>query len=265
MISRVLEGRFHPTLRARLLWHLDRREYRPAREMLRRFVNPGDTVFDIGANWGLVTSRLAERVGPDGRVVAFEPNAGLLPELREIAARRPNVVVHSVALSDEPGTLELHVPVSPPRAVLRERAVHAMATVAPPSHRQSTAYESVPVDVRRLDDMVDEGLIPSDVAFVKCDVEGHELAVLRGAEQLLRRAQPVILIEIEQRHQERPIAEVFSFLERLGYAGQVLDEERLRPLAEFDVHRDQLAFLRPNALFSAPAPGYLFEFLFTPA
>lgn len=264
-ISRILEGRFHPTVRARLLWHLDRREYRPAREMLRRYVKPGDTVFDIGANWGLVTSRLADHVGPDGRVVAFEPNASLHADLRSVAARRPNVDVHAIALSDEPGTLELHVPVSPPRAVLRERAVHAMATVAPPSHRESTSYDSVPVEVRRLDDLVDEGAVPGDVAFVKCDVEGHELAVLRGAERLLRRARPTILIEVEQRHQERPIGEVFSLLESLGYAGQVLDDDELRPLADFDVQRDQVAFLRPNSLFSAPTPGYLFEFLFTPA
>jgi FkbM family methyltransferase len=265
VISRVLEGRFDPTVRARLLWHLDRREYRPTREMLRRFVTPGDTVLDVGANWGLVTSRLADHVGPDGRVVAFEPNPGLLSELRRVAARRPNVAVHPVALSDEPGTLELHVPVSPPRSILRERRVHAMATVAPPSHRRATEYATVPVAVRRLDDMVDEGVVPGDVTFLKCDVEGHELAALRGAERVLRRARPTILVEVEQRHQERPIGEVFSFVESLGYTGHIVDETDLRPLGEFDVQRDQVAFLRPNALFSAPAPGYLFEFLFTPA
>jgi hypothetical protein len=140
-----------------------------------------------------------------------------------------------------------------------------MATIAPPSHRPATSYETVPIDVRRLDDLVADGAVPADVAFVKCDVEGHELAMLRGAEQLLRQARPTILIEIEQRHHERPIDEVFAFLEGCGYAGQVLGEEGLRPLSEFDLHRDQIAHLRPNALFSAPAPGYLFEFLFTPA
>jgi FkbM family methyltransferase len=265
VISRVLEGRLHPTARARLLWHLDRREYGPARVMLRRYLHPGDTVLDVGANWGLMTSRLADRVGPDGRVVAFEPNPGHLPELQRVAQRLPNVTVHPVALSDEPGTLELHVPISPPRRLLGERRVHAMATIAPPSHRPSTAYATVPTAVRRLDDMVDEGLVPADVDFLKCDVEGHELAALRGAERLLRSARPTALIEVEQRHQERPIGEVFAFLQELGYDGQVLHGSDLRPLSEFDVQRDQVAFLRPNALFSAPAPGYLFEFLFTPA
>ena len=261
VISRILENRFSPTLRARLMWHLDRREYGPARRVLQRFVSPGDVVLDIGANWGLITDRLAERVGPRGRVVAFEPNPVHAQALRAMAARHPNVEVHRVALSDAAGSLQLHVPVSPDRAVLRERAVHAMATVAPPRHRPATEYRTARVEATRLDDVVGD----ARVAFVKCDVEGHELAVLRGADRLLRRSRPTILMEVEQRHQETPIEAIFEFLADRGYTGYVLDDKRLRPLSEFDVRRDQLAFLRPNALFSAPARGYLFEFLFVAA
>lgn len=252
-------------MRARLMWHLDRREYASARAVLAGLVQPGDVVLDIGANWGLLTDRLARRVGEEGRVVAFEPNPAQLPTLRAIAARHPNVRVHPLALSDAEATVRLHVPVSPPRKVLRERTVHAMATVAPPGHRRATAYETAEVAARRLDAMVDEGVVPREVTFVKCDVEGHELAVLRGAQSLLRESRPTILMEIEQRHQERPIAEVFELLRDLGYDGYALDHTTVRPLSDFDVRRDQLAHLRPNALFSAPSPGYLFEFLFVPA
>lgn len=265
VMTRLLERGFSPRMRARLMWHLDRREFAPARVMLPRFVRPGDVALDIGANWGLLTDRLAQQVGPSGRVVAFEPNPAQLRTLRALAARHPNVVVHPVALSDAPRALDLHVPVAPPSRMLRERPVHAMATIAPPSHRAATAYDTAPVEARRLDDMVEEGAVPAEVGFVKCDVEGHELAVLRGAGALLRRCRPTILMEIEQRHQDTPIEEIFALLKECGYDGYVLDHTRLRPLAEFDVRRDQLAFLRPNALFTSPSPGYLFEFLFVPA
>ncbi|HVQ36019.1 MAG TPA: FkbM family methyltransferase, partial [Pyrinomonadaceae bacterium] len=49
--------------------------------VMRRFVNAGDTVFDIGANLGLHTMLLAQLVGPQGKVIAFEPNSELLPML----------------------------------------------------------------------------------------------------------------------------------------------------------------------------------------
>jgi FkbM family methyltransferase len=261
VISRVLE-KGPPRLRANLMWQLDRHEYAPTKAVLRRFVGPGDVVLDIGANWGLITDRLADRVGPEGRVLAFEPNPVPLRTLRDVADRHENVAVYPVALSDAERTVELHVPVSPAHGVLRRRTVHPMATVVPRPNRWATHYATVRVTARRLDDIVDEGLMPSAPAFVKCDVEGHELAVLRGATALLRRSRPTIFIEIEQRHQETPIGAIFALLDEHGYDGYVLDHTRLRPLAEFDVQRDQLAFLRPNALFAAPPPGYLFEFVF---
>jgi hypothetical protein len=74
---------------------------------------------------------------------------------------------------------------------------------------------------------------------MKCDVEGHELAVLRGAEQTLRRCLPTILIEIEQRHQGGDIRETFAFLTDLGYGGHFLRDRDLCALEEFDLDRDQ--------------------------
>jgi hypothetical protein len=97
------------------------------------------------------------------------------------------------------------------------------------------------------------------VSFLKCDVEGHELNVFRGAEQLLRRDRPVLLFECEQRHHGgRPISEVFTYLEGLGYSGRFFDGLRLAPLAEFDPRRHQASPDAPgycnNFVFSAPSP-----------
>jgi FkbM family methyltransferase len=224
-------------------------------------VHPGDVVLDIGASWGLFTYRLSRRVGPGGRVVAFEPNPLLLGSLEAIAAGRPGVVIHPVALSDAPGRASLHVPTLR-RAVARPRAIHPMASLTVPWNRTQAAHETISVEVRRLDDVL--GPDASPIAFVKCDVEGHELPVLRGAEAVLA-GQPAILIEVEQRHQDTRIDAVFDHLAARGYDGYVLRDGGLRPVAEFDVRRDQLAFLRPYAIFSAAPAGYLHNFLFVAA
>jgi hypothetical protein len=89
------------------------------------------------------------------------------------------------------------------------------------------------VRVARLDDFEFDG-----VSFVKIDVEGHELGVLEGAAETIRRHHPVILMEIEQRHATRPIAEVFDWLAAAGYDAYFIDGS-VRPIAHFSYDRHQ--------------------------
>jgi FkbM family methyltransferase len=264
VVYRVLDlglGRSSPRARARLSWRLDT-AHRFVRDILATLVHPGDVVLDVGASWGMFTYRLAHQVGPGGRVVAFEPNPLVLPSLEAIAAGCPGVVIHPVALSDAPGSASLHVPTLR-RPVASPRAIHPMASLSVPSNRTEAAHETVEVEVQRLDDALGADA-ERPISFVKCDVEGHELAVLRGADAVLA-SRPAILIEVEQRHQDTPIEEVFEHLAERGYDGYILRDGGLRPISEFDVGRDQLAFLKPHAIFSAAPAGYLHNFLFVAA
>jgi FkbM family methyltransferase len=245
-----------PRARARLSWRLDP-AHRFVREVLAALVHPGDVVLDVGASWGMFTYRLARQVGPEGLVHSFEPNPRVLPSLEAIAAVSPGVVVHPVGLSDAPGRASLQVPTLR-RAVAPPRAIDPMASLSVPDNRLDAEHETVSVEVQRLDDVLDAR---RPVSFVKCDVEGHELAVLRGAEAVLA-GRPAILIEVEQRHQDTPIEDVFEHLAERGYDGYILRDGGLRPISEFDVQRDQLAFLKPHAIFSAAPAGYLHNFLF---
>jgi FkbM family methyltransferase len=265
VVYRVLDvtlGRASPPARAWLSWRLDPKIYRVVRDILALLVHPGDVVLDVGASWGLFSHRLARLVGPGGRVIAFEPNPRALPSLEAIAAREPGIEIHRVALSDAPGPAELHVPTLR-RPVASPRAIHPMASLSVPRNRTEAAHETVAVEVQRLDDALGPDT-ERPISFVKCDVEGHELAVLRGADALLA-GRPAILIEVEQRHQDTPIAEVFEHLAERGYDGYILRDGGLRPISEFEVGRDQLAFLKPHAMFSAAPAGYLHNFLFVAA
>lgn len=253
-------GRAAPRARAWLTWRLDPVISRGAREVLDAFVGPGDTALDVGASWGLFTYTLARRVGPDGRVIAFEPNPAVLPSLEAMAAPYPGVEIRRVALSDSTAEGELHVP-ELTRSLAGPRAIHPMGSLTVPDNRTGDARTTVAVPTERLDDAL---RADGPVAFVKCDVEGHELAVLGGADAVLAQ-RPAVLIEIEQRHQDNPIEAVFEVFAGHGYDGYVMREGSPVPLAEFDVVRDQVAHLKPHAVFTAAPEGYLNEFLFVAA
>ena len=111
-----------------------------------------------------------------------------------------------MALSDRAGESTLSVP------VLHGVAMTGYARLAP--GRAADDCDVLQVPIERLDD---QGL--TDVRLMKVDVEGHELEVLQGGEQLLRRDVPVLLVEIEQRHlgEGRTVGDVIAWLRGLGY------------------------------------------------
>jgi len=137
------------------------------------------------------------------------------------------------------------------------RPVTALASLGAPA--PGVEHEVVAVPVVTLDAALAGRRAPS---LVKCDVEGLELEVLRGAERTLRAARPTLLVEIEQRHQAAPIDATFAYLRELGYEGWFFGPRGLAPLAEFDVERDQLAHLRPGVAEYGMPHGYVADFLF---
>lgn len=231
--KRTVIGHSPPSLSLRLrAWKNRRRLFgldAPA-SMLSNLVPPDGVAIDAGANLGLYTYWIARRASA---VHAFEPNAGLSAYLRK--ARIPRVQVYSAALSSRDGSANLWIPQLDGEASLSE-------------HVGGTPVE---VPLIKLDSLC----LPK-VGFMKIDVEGHELEVLRGGEQTIRASRPTLFVEIEQRHHpEQSIDRIIDSIRELGY-----DEVRFlvagtwHPLDEFRpaVHQADVASRQyaSNFLFS---------------
>lgn len=219
------------------------------------FAVSGATVVDVGASWGLFTYHLARRVGKSGQLYSFEPHPDNAPMLRKLDRARPHVHFNQAAVSDETGSAQLLVPEH------HHRQVTAQGSLAHGFDGQGVDVRKIEVPLLRLDDV----LGGVDVDFVKIDVEGHEMSVLRGGAEMFRRCSPAILIEIEQRHLSVPIGDVFGQIEGLGYRLFYVTESAVRPIAEFDVQRDQMDFLSGAGSaefhpFAMPA-GYVHDFV----
>lgn len=201
-------------------WHTLEKEY----FLLEYLVDPGRAAIDVGANEGYYTTRLAQLCP---RVHCFEPLPWLAKHLREVV--RGNVIVHEVAASDQIGTAELRVP------LLGNLEMHGGSTIELGNPLAiSTGMKSVSCRIDCIDNLITE-----DVGFMKIDVEGHELATLRGAVGTIRKCRPIVLLESEKRHNAEAPESVFQFMTEQDYRGLFLDRGVLAPLERFDASVNQ--------------------------
>jgi FkbM family methyltransferase len=184
-----------------------------------RVLQPGMTVLDIGAHHGLYTLLASKRVGPEGRVLAFEPSPRerrrLLRHLRINGCS--NVFVEPLALGDHSGEADLF---------LVEGAQDWCNSLRPPEVSERTS--TVRVEVQRLDEVL-RALGIRRVDFVKLDVEGAELSFLHGASKMLESvSRPAILAEVQDlrtRPWGYPAREIVQFLASAGYRWFALNED----------------------------------------
>jgi FkbM family methyltransferase len=154
--------------------------------VLRWLLAEGDTFVDVGANHGSFSIVAAALVGPRGRLYAIEPQPVLARLVdRSLAANAPcRFDVLPVACGDGAGTVRLYVP----------RDTSGAAGLFP-GFSATSAHRVLAVPLRRLDDLLAGAGLPGRVVL-KLDVEGNELAVLRGARRLIREARPRVILEM---------------------------------------------------------------------
>lgn len=198
----------------------------PELRLLPYLCDPQKTSLDIGASQGLYTAHLLRF---SQRCVAFEPRPMQAADLAlGLDHLKSKVSVESIALSDRAGEVRL-------RMLAHDLGRSTIEDSNPLEDEDGSASAEIIVPARRLDDYEFD-----NIGFIKIDVEGHELAVLKGGERTISRNRPSLLIEIEDRHRQNAIHDVVDFLSGLNYTGFFLMDERLHPLSKFDktLHQD---------------------------
>jgi FkbM family methyltransferase len=157
--------------------------------LCEELVKPGSIVWDVGANVGLFTFSAAALAGPDGRVLAIEPDSFLADLVRRSSTpsngKRAKVDILPAAISDHVGISEFYIAnIGRSQNFLGGRSCFPDTT--------STRETQMVVTVT-LDWLCDRYLAPT---VLKIDVEGSEDRVLKGASRLLREHRPSILCEV---------------------------------------------------------------------
>lgn len=183
MIRRLVPNRTRQFVRKMRHGHQIRRfafgdEHDPLFARLGEWVTDGMTVIDVGAAVGTFTLALSHLVGPKGRVIALEP----MPDQFELLAcnirlsPHPNTACLQLAASDVIGACSLDAP---------------LGGGVPNWYQSRISDVGTPAICVTLDHLPQ----PGPVGFLKIDAEGHDFAVLRGGESMIREHRPVIFIE----------------------------------------------------------------------
>jgi FkbM family methyltransferase len=189
-------------------------------DALKRYLKPGMTVWDAGANVGFFSMLAARLVGPGGRVVCLEPLSKNAKRVEYNAALNGfgHVIVRREALGRRDGRAPFVVAPESTMGMLSE------SNFLKPDQR---VVGEVEVPLRTIDSLVAEGVPRPDL--IKLDIEGTEADALAGGAETLRVVRPVLLVELHGTNQA--VAEVLG---RLGYHGAVIGSDRPIPEAAWN-------------------------------
>jgi len=199
-----------------------------------QLIHRGDVILEIGANTGYFTRLFSHLTGSSGKVIAFEPipktRLSLVDNVKAWGLR--NVLIMAYAVSDRNCDATMFVP----------GVIHGQASLK--QHMQGgwgqdMGIEKVSVKCRTLDDMSELSALPS-LDFIKVDVEGAELLVLKGARQLLFRYHPILHLEIEAAWMKAfaySPEDLETYLRELGYRHFTSYDRHWQPLENLSTHK----------------------------
>jgi FkbM family methyltransferase len=168
----------------------------------------GDHIIDAGANLGTHCVPYADKIGPSGKVWAFEPNPPVFDCLVKNTRDFPNIVLYRYAVSDRENSQYLRL--------LDNVGASYVSSEGHPN--QTVIVECRPIDKFNFE----------RIDFIKLDIEGYELFGLRGAVLTIFRHRPIMLLEMNQLALKRnghTYEQIFGFLRGVNYDYRPLTED----------------------------------------
>ena len=180
---------------------------------------------DIGANRGIFSYWMHKKIGPTGKVFAFEPQRELNIKLKQLKTTfgLKQLEIAEIGLSSKHQTLKMSRPIN-----------HwGGASVETPG--SAGDHEEFDIELSTLDSYFDNDSCRR-IGFIKCDVEGHEFDVLKGAINSIKKGTPKILIECHDAFSEN--CKTFELLESLNYSGFFFHEGGLCSINDYSSHKE---------------------------
>ncbi len=186
------------------------KSYEQEMSAIPKIIENPKVIIDIGANYGTYSFFLS-KLYPIAKIFAFEPAKSPYGILKKIKKRfsLDNVIPVKKGLGEKEEEREIITPMH----------YTIIAYISDKNSKKNKEDESEEIKIITLDNFVRRNKI-KNVNFIKCDVEGFELSVFKGASKTLKRFKPLVFVEIEERHTKKygiNPQQVLDFFKKLEY------------------------------------------------
>ena len=187
--------------------------YEKELEIINKFSDKNKSAVDVGVYRGIYSYKLSKEFK---HVYAYEPNPLIFPFLeKNLKKIISNLTIKNYALSNETGVADLKIPMRS-KSFFKNNIEELYKLGCATIHNKNNFENYEKINVKKI--KLDQDLNDINLGFIKIDVEGHEKEVIEGAKNLIKTFKPILLVEIEKKHNKKPVIETVKFIQEFGYS-----------------------------------------------
>ena len=213
-------------------------DYEKEISILPQLITANTDTIDVGVYRGVYSYELSKL---SNHLHAFEANPILYKYLKvNLTGIIKNITLYNFALSDKNGTTLLRVPIRRKtlfQSQFEEKYHIGLGTI----HENNIFNDFDEFNIKTI--KLDEINFTNKISFIKIDVEGHELNVIEGAKETIRKHRPNLLVEIEEKHSHKKLSESLKYIENLRYKTYILSNNKLIEFNDLIKINNQINFI----------------------
>ena len=197
--------------------------------LVKKFIKSGTDSIDVGVYRGVYSYEMSKY---SEKVHSFEPNPIIFKYInKNLKKFIKNIHLYNFALSNQNKTINLKIPIrnsNSNKEIFEEYYEMGKATIHNENNFEN--YENFEIQTKKIDELN----FDNKISFIKIDVEGHELEVIEGAKNTIKRDKPVLLVEIEKQYTKKEVGESINFINSLGYKSYFFNKKDLKSTTELN-------------------------------
>ena len=207
-------------------------------KILPKLIKHGTDTIDVGVYRGVYSYELSRL---SNHIHGFEANPIIYEYLQNnLTQIIKNITLYNYALSDREGIANLRVPIRRKtifKSQFEEKYYAGHGTI----HEANIfdKFDKFDVKTIKLDDLK----FSNKISFIKIDVEGHELKVIDGAKETIKKHKPNLLIEIEERHSKKKLLESINYIQNLHYKTYIFHNNTLLEIKDYKEFNNEINFI----------------------